>query len=422
MSYSVKHRQKLQRIRSLLLKPFVKMQNLRSDEHGSVLLLTGMMAFVAAIFALMAMDTSQAIYNRIIVQNSVDAAADAAALWQARGCNMVQNLNNYHYEANMFFAQTEATALNACSLAAVLEAGKLLPPISELCAAAKEVVCFVCRSAPVWDDAQNLTAAGILTEQKLITASIPFIALTAANDAAQGSGADELIASVNTWLNQSTASIGFPLPDLSSISSALSNILGKFGITVYALPLDPTSLELGVQPTSGSGSPWEFGPCTLEVDIGQMPEIGCGLKDPSLDFGPEEQHPRNWGWRQDQYYVGQPGFMTWIAGKTNQTELAGLGFLRWLNPNPAPPGEIPYWMNQSNLPMYKDSVMASSELVIPAFIAFASSQVDGSPGTKWNGVGVDASETPRPPNAYPYLIPVYLPVVNKPASDLLIYH
>jgi hypothetical protein len=408
MSYSEKHRQKLNRIGSFLLKPFIRVRHLRSDDSGNMMLLSGMMAFLFTIFALISSDTSQAIYNRIIAQNSVDAAADAAALWQARGCNMIQNLNNYHYEANQFFATTEATALNACPFAAVLRLASAFPGA----AAAAQVMCVACGSAPIWDDAQNATAFAILKEQQWITTVTPYIALAAANDAAQGSGADELMTSASAWLNQSATSIGLPLPDLSGITSTLGNILGYLGITVYALPLDPKSLELGVNPVSKDlikGSPWTFGPCSVDVVARKI--AGCwGPDHPSSTLQQEEeQNSQNWGWKQDQYYVGHPGYMTWIAGKTSQPELAGLGFLKWLNPDATTPSE------NSNLPMYEGSSLSSSSLEIPAFIAFASSQVDGAPGTTWNGVGMD-DEKPRSANAAPYLIPVYIPGIGAGTS------
>ena len=78
-------------------KVFAKLENVRSDQRGSVTLLCGMMVFVATMFGIIAMDTSMAIHNRILAQNAVDSAADSAALWQARFCNLEQNLNNLHY-------------------------------------------------------------------------------------------------------------------------------------------------------------------------------------------------------------------------------------------------------------------------------------------------------------------------------------
>ena len=93
-----------------------RMKGLPQDQGGSVLLLTGMMSFLAAILALMALDTSQAIYNRIIAQNAVDGAAKTGALWQARGLNMLQTLNNAHYVFNAGIYVAEQAALFACDL------------------------------------------------------------------------------------------------------------------------------------------------------------------------------------------------------------------------------------------------------------------------------------------------------------------
>jgi hypothetical protein len=381
------------------------------------MLLSGMMAFLFTIFALTSMDTSQAIYNRIIVQNSVDAAADAAALWQARGCNLVQNLNNYHYEANQFFATTEANALNSCFLADLLGiCAKLnIPYFSQACAVGQKIVCKACASAWIWDDAQDATAQAILTEQQWIITTTPYIALIAANEAAQGSGADELLTSVGAYGNKLTAAIGLPI-DLTGIASAGTSILKTFGINISAwpLPLDLKSLGLGLNPVSGSTSPWKFGPCSAYVLMGKAPQIGCGLQDPEKNWGPEKQYDNNWGWYDDQYYVGRPGYMTWFAGKTNQPTV--LGFLRWLNPNPTPPAEVPYWLNQTGLPMYNGAVLSSSSDDIPAYIAFASSQVDRAPGTTWSGVVANGSA-----NAYPYLIPVYFPGIGA-GTSIWIFH
>jgi hypothetical protein len=416
MRYWTTYCRRLDGISALLSKPLERARKLRGDESGNVLLLSGMMAFLFTIFALVSADTSQAIYNRIIAQNSVDAAAEAAALWQARGCNLIQNLNNYHYDANQFFAKTEATALNSCVLAGVLRAGSFLPVIGPACAVASRIVCVACDSAPVWDDAQCVTAAGIVTEQKLVVATIPFVTLAAANDAAQGSGADEFFPSAGNWVNQVGSSVGIDLSGLPGVASKLNNLINKFGLTIYALPMDPTSLELGMKPAVGNRSPWNFGPCLPEVRVGQ---IICGLSNPSLNLGPEKHNqPGNWGWVSDQYYTGQPGYMTWIAAKNTQPELAGLGFLRWLNPNPEPPAETSYWMNQWNLPLYRGSVRSSGNLVIPAYIALASSQVDGAPKTKWTGVGLTSGQTPIAAGAYPYLIPVYIPRSGSPKDPI----
>src|SRR5665213_3051532 len=83
-------------------KLLARVEALRSDQRGSLTLLAGMMVFLVTIFGVLAFDTNMAIYNRIVAQNAVDSAADSAALWEARGCNMLQNLNNLHYTCLLY--------------------------------------------------------------------------------------------------------------------------------------------------------------------------------------------------------------------------------------------------------------------------------------------------------------------------------
>src|ERR1700723_2974000 len=91
-----------------------KIRQLRGDEGGSVLLLSGMMSFLIAIMALYAVDTSQAVYNRITSQNAADSAAETAALWQARGLNVEQQLNDFHYIFNETLFGVEFGELATC--------------------------------------------------------------------------------------------------------------------------------------------------------------------------------------------------------------------------------------------------------------------------------------------------------------------
>jgi hypothetical protein len=80
-----------------LVRPIDRARGLRRDDSAQALLLTGLMAFLLAVFMLYAVNASETIYRRVQIQNASDAAADAAALWQARGMNMLQSLNNIHY-------------------------------------------------------------------------------------------------------------------------------------------------------------------------------------------------------------------------------------------------------------------------------------------------------------------------------------
>jgi hypothetical protein len=158
---------------------------------------------------------------------------------------------------------------------------------------------------------------------------------------------------------------------------------------IYALPLNPTSISLNVQKVDGQYLPWRWAP--IGPDIGyfdeklmkiyaavdqDISEVACTSIGDPYDLYPT---PDDWGWA-DSYYQGHPGYMTWIAGTTNQPELARLGLLRWLNGGQQTPKTMHYsLMNQDNLQWYTGSATNStSPLQIPAFIALASSQVEGT--------------------------------------------
>ncbi len=390
---------KLSRMAGLLSLPLRRARALRDDERGNVLVLSGMMAMLAAFFAIISVDTSEAIYNRIISQNAVDSAADAAALWQARGCNLLQQLNNIHYAGNEFFAAAEDMALSACVLAGVAD---LIPGGQVV----SQALCPVCRMAKPINDGQGVFSEVILGTQKVVTVFIPFTALLAANDAAQGSGADDALATAANYLSQLLGKFGIPVP--GDLLSGIAGTLSDAGFTVYALPLDPTSLGLGASEKEGDSYPWQYpsgiigaGAYYSAVGVGVL---ACGLDPPD-------------GW-SDSYYEGHPGFMTWIAGKNQRDELLGMGDLAWLNGGSNAPSVHHKFMNQDSPAMYRQSVHRSDNpLVIPAFIAIASSQVQG-----------DTVVAKGPANAYGTLMPVYAPFINQAASDLIpfppltIYH
>jgi len=210
-----------------------------------------------------------------------------------------------------------------------------------------------------------------------------------------------------------------------------------------------TPVSLNANSTSGNYWPWKWNPFGIPEDVNKAAalaewEIGkrvcqidpwqMGAWEGSFD---DHDSMSDWGW-DDSYYSGHPGYMTWVAGKTNETELAGLGFLRWLNGS-APPAEVAYsWMNQTNLPMYTGSIRntdQSSWLTIPAVLALASSQVEGSGVTtvdtedtfeaaldalKWMP-SLDPTSAPTPVDSRQTLIRVYFPG-SISGEDFLIWH
>ena len=377
------------------LQFILRLAKLRGDERASVTLLTGMMVFLAAIFGIITIDTSMAIHNRIVTQNAVDSAADAAALWQARGCNMLQELNNLHYDVDEALAIAEGISAGACIASTVLLAAELAADIffgaGEALRPVRYATCNLgCNPLPLIDYLQDLFYQAIMPIQQAIVDATPYVAFGYANACAKGAGADPLAAALPDALNGVLAQVGLNLPSLSSIGGGVSGVLGS--IPIYAMPLDPDSFGLFdpkdkglfVTRRNNDGNP----PLKWPELVGQIGDaagvIGCSdalpipypeAKDAVVSSGWDG----NWGW-DDQYFFGHPGFSTWIAGKTHRDELLALGNLRWLNGG-TPPAEMDYMLGQSNLPMFNDSVTSNNgtPLTIPGFLALASSQVEGTP-------------------------------------------
>jgi hypothetical protein len=406
----------------------LRMETVRSDERGSLTLLAGMMVFLATIFTVIAFDTNQAIYDRIMAQNAVDAAADSAALWQARFCNVEQQLNNLHYTVDEALCIAEGVSAVMCGIAVPLEVIKDVP----FCEWAYGVwipACVMCDLLPVEDAAQHafydILVGYSYSLQEDIADAAPFIELANANACAYGSGADNIFASGLEW---ATNGLGY-LPVignsgfLDTISGGISDVIPVLSeVPVYALPLDPTSLELYVNPTNNESLPEAWTPDSPGVvpEAGSVlgmigcseafyeevcdavdydPADGDNNRQDSESQGDQGQFFPPWGWN-DQYEYGNPGFMTWIAGVTNRNELLGLGNLVWLNSSTS---EVPTGM-------YTGSATGNGNLIIPAFIALASSQVEGTTVIENGDV-----------NAVNTLIPVYFST-NSPGSTFLIYH
>jgi hypothetical protein len=443
-----------------------KVEALRSDQRGSLTLLAGMIVFLATIFTMIAFDTNKAIYDRIVAQNAVDAAADSAALWQARACNLLQELNNIHYTADEVAAYAEVASGIACVLAdgfmvtqAALLDSVLLAEFAPAAMAARYASCVVCDQLPGVDVYQNMMYNAVMDIQYGIICVTPYLAFGYANACAEGSGADSILAVASSGLATFCSMVGISNPpDLSTITGALGNI------PIYAVPLDPDAVGILDPPTTGlyvtpkvnSGFP-ESWPDAVGQAGEVAGDIGCSSEsgeDPDAPMPPgpliypppffgyfddaDEAHSsynktdpmqvsgttQTWGWNDD-YYFGWPGYMTWVAGVTNHPELLNLGNLAWLNGGNNVPSSF-YTQNnpvldQASMPAYTGGAQPSggSTLTIPTYIAIASSQVEGSTVVCQG----DA-------NAVPVLMRVYFPFppqsTNSPGTELpfpiTIYH
>lgn len=260
----------------------------RKGKVGQVLLPAVLLAFSLALTALVVFDLGLTIERRILAQNAVDAAADMAALWQARGCNLLQHLNNMHWQLNSVFYVAEMAALAACMQAAGSVA--IVGGAGETCA-----LCLLCKQAPYVDKAQEETSAALLKMADGITKSWPVMIETMANKVAKENGADLLAAVLPEYMQGPGGRLGLPL-----------------GVEIgYAAPLEREALGLGVKLQKEKKWPWYFSPFVAGVmaRAGAVCEI-CGLHF-TYDL------PKEWGW-EDGFYAGQPRFMTWMSGKKGQ--------------------------------------------------------------------------------------------------------
>jgi hypothetical protein len=352
----------------------------KSDERGSVTLLCAMMVFLLAVFSLITLNTNQSIRHRIISQNAVDSAADSAALWQARGCNLLQQLNNLHYEVNRIAAIGEKAAAVSCGVAVVLRAleSVVVPPwVAAAAKIARPLVCYpLCDPLPIIDAVQQKFYEVLMPLQRSIATVTPFLAFAYANANAKGSGADPLIESAAHFGGQLLAEIGIvEVTKFDDLAGAIPG--GLMRIPIYAAPLDPTSLSLHVREIRGDGAPWQFARTT--GDIGNVLGL-AGCEDKGFEKARDiAKNSLRWngkyGWN-DNVFVGNPGFMTWIAGKSRRDELSGLGAkgFRWFNGGKKDADEVSQVLFQDTTPE-----PGSNILEIPAFLTIASSQVEGDP-------------------------------------------
>jgi hypothetical protein len=415
---------------------------LRSDERGSLTLLAGMMVFLVTVFGIIAFDTNMAIYNRMVAQNAVDSAADSAALWQARGCNVLQNLNNLHYDTDYALGVGEDVAAGACIAAAVVLAAEAVADIAfgageVSLRGVRIVLCIGCAAMPMIDGAQQQFYKAIMPIERTIASVWPYIAFANANAAAKGCGADTLGAAASGQLQGMLGMAGINIPGASS----LAGLIG--GVPLYTMPLDPKGFGLippadpdsASDPVAGLGvyrrgnNGWPLNQSSAIGKIGQ----GSGYaacSDTPTPLQEWESNARNWvdwdsnyGWNDD-YYFGWPGFNTWIAGKGQQNEVLGgnFGNLAWMN------GGRLSSDDQENAKLASQSLYVGSSwasagagfsgpITIPGHLAVASSQVQGTV------VCHDTSDWLRG-----YLIKVYFPSSGggKPTSGeqfpFYIYH
>ncbi|MEI6972865.1 MAG: pilus assembly protein TadG-related protein [bacterium] len=410
------------RMPGIFMRSAARARAIGSDDRGQVLLLSGVMVFVVLMITIMTFDMSKAVYNRIIAQNSVDAAADAAALWQARGCNLLQHLNNVHYKVNETLFIAETAALTGCGLSVVTVPGEiatrpLIPTIFDwvwvAALASADASCNLCYTAPWIDWGQEEFAKVVMKVQGGIEKVFPVLAFLYADTMAKESGADDVFAAASSYVGTIASELGLDSSSMSGVSEELADGISGLPVNIYAFPIDPSALKLHVEKKAGTSLPWKWPDWAVaagETAANIAAPLCNGDTMVSMVGQIDPGKPAKWGWA-DEFYWGNPGFMTWVAGKKSRTELLGIGNLNWFSGGKVDDAE----MEVNSRAFYSPGSVrsGSSALTIPAFLAIASSQVEGEPVVSKGKADAKGK-----------IITVFFPPESNPTTGekFLIYH
>jgi len=403
-----------------------RIRHFRRDERGNVVLLSGVMVFMIAIFTVATIDASVMIRHRIIAQNAADTAADSAALWQARGLNLVQHLNNLHRLINKIATGIQSVGCIGCTASPALLVASKIPLTAAVGEPAYQAACVACIACPWVDVVQEYVAKGINIIQKGINYSFPIVAFLRANTNAKASEADPLLSAFPLYVANGVEGllpdyIGGAVPnnlDANTISAKIIQALS--GVPIYAYPLNAKQVLLSLKEKKGKKYPWKTpkGVAKAWQVAAQVGRVACGASasGTAINKGMIKMQGKDWGY-QSKFYWGNPGFLTWIAGKSMLNEDdkyygVGLRDAIWLNSDQATvdPEDINLW--------YTGSALAPDEgHIVSPVLGIASAHVEGS---------VVRSGKVKPPDAVGHLIPVQKPNGNKASGNemhyLLIYH
>lgn len=365
-----------------------RLRGLRDDERGTMLLLPAVLSFCAVVIVVAYMNAAQATQTKLRMQNAADAAAHASAAWQARGMNLMQHLNNFHYLGNSAFYLAETVACCACPIQPVVygvnvacdacKAALIAGPACTACAIAAFAVRLVlygaCTLCVPIDNAQYQFAEIIHETQAIIAGKWALTSFVAASHVAYLNGADPLVdslgdyindgalASLNSMVTLAGAPIDFshiPLtedgsPERGALGDLMVNMAGLLGgAQLYAIPVmdqwlyenmidqfttPPDELDkshyLGLLKIEDDQAfPWlnEADAAKACAEVSPHDPFAEGSYGPLGNVGYDDEDHADFddgnddlGW-QDAYWAGYPSYMTWMVMKTRQTGgLAGL--------------------------------------------------------------------------------------------------
>ena len=319
----------------VLCIPMERARAVRKDEHAQVMVMTAVMIFIMGMFAISTVNTSTQIYNRIRVQNAVDAAADGYALWQARGANFAQHLNDLHYDLVLAAYIAE---MAACVIRLTVCLGLNLArfnPFCWYCTDGAYRLCCMGTSVTIEfiENAQYIVSDIILLLQSITDTIFPLLGFLIANSLANGNGADPIIGGLVSVVESILGGVGIDV----NVAQGLANtpLIGELYVFNPNLISDPTSLftlNLSEAPRGNHPAPWTF-PSALLTACNIPPCFDSDTFDCAMS---NNESGSECGW-EDTFYTGFPGYQTWITAKMQINKMGGYDFHRWLNPGKGDP-------------------------------------------------------------------------------------
>ncbi|MDA1087281.1 MAG: hypothetical protein O2901_09735, partial [Verrucomicrobia bacterium] len=424
------------------------------------------------IFLITTVNTSESVYRKIMVQNAADAATATVVAWQARGVNLMQHLNNLHYEINAILYPIELVTCCTClTQAPTCAAGYALSltlfglvPGQIMMGVAEYLLKPIClKVCPLVDNVQFGIATAFYMMQQIIAGKWATFALISANSLARENGADALLPAMKKYADQNiwavfrdaAADIGADVnhidpyviqtqwSDQRNVYTAYhQNMLKIFPIfTMPFMELNyyenlfhnnshykeiDDSIFLGMKRVDDdSGFPWKLSKSTVETCATNIPTVNCSgaptppFESPSLDdpqlTNPFSDEENDWGW-QDSYWVGHPKYITMMTGLGEVTHGVGR-----FGRKPIGRESKAFYDEKTGkltkyrrIPAKRGWYFAPGDypnMNNPAHMALASGQAEGQavPHT-----------SDMKGNARGSLIPVH--IIGKPGADMMIYH
>jgi hypothetical protein len=288
---------------SIRLKSFLR------DQEGQIVLLAALLVLALVVFLTVALNLAIVAHQRIQVQTAVDAAAMASAVWQIRGMNFVQTLNNLIWIGDAM-ADLMLTGSAISGAAAMVLTGSVIgAPAAAVAVGVGNVllgISFATHAVVSWGMIPFRAVA--------VRVLFPAVIMLSGSDMAGRNGATPL-----TGLVPFGANLAMEYQDRMQDNFLGQNIFAGatvggvpqvgFNVPIYAAGLgigDNGYSLIGLHLTSETGENW---PLTVEWLYVKKRLAFCKMLQPVFGFA-FKYYYWNWKWHgsgenawQHQYYV-----------------------------------------------------------------------------------------------------------------------